>query len=122
MSVAESKKMVLALYKAFNEKDLAGIEQVFAESFVDHSTPEQTVGPEGVRAYFATLYDAIPDLRITIDDLVAEGDRVVIRTSWRGTHAESKKAVYRSMIQIFHVNQGKIQGEWNEGGDLLPKD
>ncbi|EFH82486.1 ester cyclase [Ktedonobacter racemifer] len=122
MSVAENKKKVLALYKAFNERDLAEIEQVFAESFVDHSTPEQAVGPEGVRTYFAMLYDAIPDLRITIDDLVAEGDRVVIRTSWRGTYAESKEAVYRSMIQIFHVGQGKIQGEWNEGGDLLPKD
>lgn len=122
MSLAENKRMLLALYKACNERDLAGIEQVFAENFVDHSTPGQAVGPEGVRAYFTMLYDAIPDLRITIDDLVGEGDRTVVRTSWQGTHAASKKAVFRSMIQIFHISQGKIREEWNEGGDLLPKD
>lgn len=122
MPVAENKKLILALYKAFNERNLAGIEQVFAESFVDHSTPEQAVGPEGVRAYFTALYEAIPDLRITVDDLVAERDRIVVRTSWHGTYAQSKQAVSRSMIQIFCIRQGKIQEEWNEGGDLLLKD
>ena len=51
-----------------------------------HSHPGQTPGPGGVRQLVMNVRRAFPDLVETIDDLVAEGDRVALRLTLRGTH------------------------------------
>jgi steroid delta-isomerase-like uncharacterized protein len=70
--------------------------------------------------------EGFPDMRVCIEDIVAEGEKVVIRTTWRGTHQKtydgvpaSSRRVARTMIQIFHIVNGQIEEEWNEGRSLL---
>ena len=126
MSTAENKALMRRVFdEALNAGHLSLLEQLFASDFVDNATPEQLPGPQGVRDYFQAVRVGFPDMRVTIDDLLAEGDKVIVRTTWRGTHlgtyegiAPTGKTVVRTMIQIFRVANGKIQEEWSEGGSL----
>lgn len=127
MSAEENKAIVrLVFEEALNRGNLDIIDALFAADFVDRSTPDQTPGPGGVKDYFTAVRSGFPDMHVTIDDLIAEGARVVVRTTWRGTHtgiyegvSPTGQQVARTMIQIFTVANGKIVEEWNEGGSLL---
>ncbi len=106
--------------------NLAIVDEVFSSDFVDHSTPGQPVGPAGVKAYFAALRTGFPDIEVVIDDVIAEGEKVVVRTTWRGTHRGIYEGVEptstvatRTLIQIFRIVDGVIVEEWNEGGSML---
>lgn len=126
MSVEANKVLVRRVFdEAFNRRRLAVLEEVFSATFVDASTPEQVPGPGGVEGYFGMIHAGFPDMQVTIGDVIAEGDRVVVRTIWSGTHsgeyesiAPTGRWVMRRMIQIFRVEDGKIQEEWVEGEDL----
>jgi|SRR5579884_420783 steroid delta-isomerase-like uncharacterized protein len=126
MSAAENKALIRRVFdEALNAGNLSLLDRLFADDFVDNATPEQRTGPQGVKDYFRAVRTGFPDMRVTIDDLLAEDDKVVVRTTWRGTHlgpyegiAPTGKTVTRTMIQIFRVANGKIQEEWSEGGSL----
>ncbi len=124
--IERNKALLHQLYEeALNQGNLALIDRLFAPDFIDHSTPGQPVGPAGVKDYFREVREGFPDIRVVLDDVIAEGDRVVVRTSWRGTHlgsyegvAATGQRVARTLIQIFRVVDGLIVEEWNEGGGL----
>jgi predicted ester cyclase len=126
-TLAENKALVRRVFEgALLQGKLEIVYEVFSAGFVDHSTPDQPAGPSGVRAYFEGIRHGFPDVRVVIDDIIAEDDRVVVRTSWRGTHlgdyegmALTGKVAIRTMIQIFRIADGLIVEEWNEGGGLL---
>ena len=126
MSTQEKKALIRRVFDdALNRGELSLLDQLFASNFVDNATPEQIPGPQGVRDYFQAVRTGFPDMHVTIDDLLAEGDKVVVRTTWSGTHqgiyegiAPTGRAVSRTMIQIFRVADSKIQEEWSEGGSL----
>ncbi|MBV9709202.1 MAG: ester cyclase, partial [Chloroflexi bacterium] len=90
MSVEENKTIIRRLFEeAFNQGNLATVDELFTFDFVDHSTPSQIPGPKGVKEYFSMVHAGFPDVSVTIDDLIAEGDKVVVRTTWRGTQQSS---------------------------------
>jgi len=124
----ESNKQIIrrVFEEAFNQKNMELINVLFSPYFTDQSTPDQPAGPEGVKEYFAQVHTAFPNMQVTIEDLIAEGEKVVVRTTWRGTHTgkpgavkPTDRQVTGTMIQIFRVVDGKIVKEWNEGSDLL---
>ena len=124
---AEANKALMRrlFEEGFHSGKLAIVDEIFHPNFVDRSTPEQPAGTEGVKDYISMVRTGFPDISITIEDLVAEEERVVVRTTWRGTHlgeyegiAPTSKQVTRSMIQIFHVKDGKLLEEWSEGESL----
>lgn len=80
----------------------------------------QTSDREGLRQTVAALRDAFPDLHPTIEDMVAEGDRVVLRDIVSGTHQgafagipPTGKRVMVTRIGIFRVADGKIVEYWS---------
>ena len=116
----ENKAIIRRLVEeALNQGKRAIIDELFAGDFVDRSTPDQPPGPDGVKTYISLVRAGFPDLRVSIDDLIAEGDKVVIRTTWRGTRSSGQQSA-RTMIQIFRLADSKIVEEWNEGAGLLP--
>jgi steroid delta-isomerase-like uncharacterized protein len=127
MSTQENKALIRQVFEeAVNQGNLAVVDALFSPDFVDHSTPDQVPGPEGVKSYFASIRASFPDMYVTIDDMIAEGDKVVVRTTWRGTHqgeyegiAPTGKQVARTLIQIFRIEGGQILEEWNEGESLI---
>lgn len=119
MSPEENKELIHRIIEEIiNRGNLSAIDQIFAPTFVDRSSPDQPPGPEGVKGYVSSVRAGFPDLHVDINDLIAEGDKVVVRTTWQGSHQGSSQA-RRTMIQIFRLVDGKIIEEWNEGAELL---
>ena len=125
--MVENRALVERLFgEAIHEGNLAAVDEMFSVGFVDHSTPDQVAGPAGVKDYFVAVRTGFPDIRVSIDDLIVEGDKVVVRSTWRGTHtgnyagsAPTGKRVVRTLMQIFRIVDGKFVEEWNEGGELI---
>ena len=125
---SESNKALVRRYveKALNQKNLGVVDELFAKSFVDHdSSMPEARGPEGVKRLAAMVHASFPDLHFTIEDMIAEGDKVVYRYSVRGTHqkdfmgiAATGKQISFTGIHIYRVADGKLQEEW-ENWDTL---
>jgi steroid delta-isomerase-like uncharacterized protein len=94
------------------------IDRQVAPDFIDHGDPAVT-GPDGVKAHIKRLRAAFPDLSITIEDMVAEGDLVAVRGTWRGTHQGEFKGVppigrrieFSGMV-FWRVSGGQIRERW----------
>jgi predicted ester cyclase len=102
------------------------VDRYYAPDYVDHTpSPIRSLasGREGVRQAIAVFRRAFPDTRHTIDDLVAEGDRVVARVSARATHTGplfghpgTGKRVTLSSITIYRIVDGRIAERWAQHG------
>jgi predicted ester cyclase len=66
-----------------NDRMLDRADELFAPEF---GSPGPVVGPDAARAALRSMLAAFPDLQFTIEDLVAEGERVVVRVTYTGTH------------------------------------
>ena len=126
MSLPAHKTLIQRLYEeGFNQGTISVVDKLFSPAFRDNSTPAQPPGIEGVKSYIAAVREGFPDIHVTIEDMIAEADKIAVRTVWRGTHlgiyegiAPTGKHVARTMIQLFSIENGKIAGEWVEGTGL----
>ena len=104
--------------QAFNAGDLAIIDELVARDYVLHVAPEVR-GPEGMK-HFVTMYrTAFPDYACTIDDQIAEGDKVVTRWTARGTQQgelmgipPSGKQVTLPGVVIDRIADGQLVETW----------
>jgi len=87
MSAEQNKSIVRRwVEEGWNKGNLAVIDQVYAPNFVQHEpSPMQVTSSEALKQYVGGYLAAFPDLHFTIDDLVAEGDKVVWRFTSTGT-------------------------------------
>jgi predicted ester cyclase len=97
-------------------------DELFDRNFVGHdvASPEPLRGPEGVKQQAEGYRAAFPDLRLTIDDQLAEGDTVATRWTARGTHngdlfgiAPTGKQATITGITIDRFSGGKIVESWD---------
>src|SRR5712692_5499426 len=72
--------------EVFNGGHLELIEELFAPNFVDHDPSNPLPGFEGLRQLVNTYRGAFPDIHLTVEDEITEGDKVVTRFTGRGTH------------------------------------
>ncbi|MBM7790069.1 ester cyclase [Tenggerimyces flavus] len=111
---------------AINAHDLDGIENGFAEDALDHDPgPDQSPGANGFRAFFATMFEAFPDLRIDTESVVADGEQVAIAYTLTGTHAgdfhgvpATSQGVQVRGVQIARYHQGQIVERWGSTDEL----
>jgi steroid delta-isomerase-like uncharacterized protein len=100
--------------------DTAAMREVMDPDFLDHDPlPGQPPGGAGGEYVVSTMHTAQPDLRFTIDDLLAEGDRVVIRWTLHGTHTgpmlgrpPTGQPVAFAAIVIFRIADGRLAERW----------
>jgi steroid delta-isomerase-like uncharacterized protein len=116
-----NKRLVREHYEELvNRKNIDAAEEHLAADFVDHGAPPGTPrGPEAARITMRQLFAAIPDVRVTLEDMVAEGDRVAVRPTWRGTHQRtflgvppSRRAIALTGMVLWRVADGKIAERW----------
>ena len=119
------KVLVCRFYAALDEGNLAGAYELLAPSYRVHvpGNPEQTL--EGYQQSATQLYVAFPDLRHNIEDMVAEGDKVVTRLTAHGTNTgnfsgipPTGKAVAVSEIAVFRIADGQIVEQWPQSDTL----
>ncbi len=85
----DANKVLIQKYfeEITNQGNLSAVEQYISPDFIDHDAPMGLMlGTEGVKQTITLLHEAFPDLQVTIEDIVAEGNKVVVRNTWRGTH------------------------------------
>ncbi|MGD8752119.1 MAG: ester cyclase [Anaerolineales bacterium] len=120
MSVEDNKIIVLRfLEDVWGNGNMSIVDEMIANNHVHHLSRRDVYGPEGVRQLVSWLRTFLPDLQITIHDLVAEADKVVIYFSFSGTdkggyrdHPPSGNSVTYRGIDIFRVAGGKIVERW----------
>jgi steroid delta-isomerase-like uncharacterized protein len=101
--------------------NLDAAEEIYAPDYVSHEpTSGEVRGIEGAKQFAATYREAFPDLENTIEDMVAEGDEVVVRFKARGTHQGETEAfgpptgerMEITGITIKRLSEGKIVEAW----------
>jgi steroid delta-isomerase-like uncharacterized protein len=109
----------------YNRGNLAAADELAASDLVVHLTSQEICGREGAKQYVAALRAAFPDLRMTIEDQIAEGDRVVTRWTARGTHMgefqgilPTGKQARVAGIDIDRIADGKTVECWSHMDEL----
>ena len=106
MSTEENKSIVRRwVEEGWNKGNLAVIDEVYAPNFVQHEPPPQTVtSSEALKQYVGAYLTAFPDLNLSIEELIAEGDKVV----WRFTSSGHNNGPF--MGRPATGNSGSITG------------
>jgi steroid delta-isomerase-like uncharacterized protein len=128
MSLSENKALIRRYFDEFwNQGNLAATRDLIAEDAIVHYSPHDEPLRIGdiAEERVARERRAFPDLHFTIEDLVAEGDKVVARWTMQGTHqgeyvgiAPTGKRVTVGGINIYRVADGKIAEIWVTSDDL----
>lgn len=122
--MSEENKALIQRFveEAFNKGNLDVADEVYASTFISHdpTAPEGQGSPEGVKQFVSTYLSAFPDGHTTVEDSIAEGDKVAYRWTFRGTHqgelmgiSPTGKQVEITGITINRLSGGKIEEQWN---------
>ena len=121
MTVEDIKARVHLLADLLNTGNTALVDEFVAPNFVRHDLGGRPdiVGPEGVKLFVGILRAAFPDIQMTIEDVIAEGEKVVVRYTARGTHygefmgvpPTGRKATWAG-INIYRGEGGKVVETW----------
>jgi predicted ester cyclase len=130
MSTAANKAIVVQLYEEiFNKGNLDLADHLVAPNAVNHDPAVPpgipSNGPQGLKSAVTMLRSAFPDDHHTIEDLIAEGDKVVVRLTHSGTHqgnfmglAPTGKHITNTAIYIFRFASGQLVEYWGNRDDL----
>jgi steroid delta-isomerase-like uncharacterized protein len=130
MSAADNKALIRRFLAAlWEQRHPAAVEAWLAPYYQRHLSPRTLPLPrEAFTQRLARFYAAFPDTQGTIEDMVAEGDRVVVRVTLHATHrgvfqgmAPTGQHVTVSLVEILRIEDGKIVESWGglDLGDLL---
>ena len=122
MATTEKNKATILRFweEVFNERELSLIEELFTTDWVYHGVGGQKIyGLKGLKEFLTDYYSAFPDIQVKVENLVAEGDKVVSHVTSRGTHkgelmgiAPTGKQVTVPVICISRFVGGKIVEDW----------
>ena len=101
---------------------LAALDATFAPEFVDHDGPDPRQGRAALQRALPLLLGACPDARLTIEQLLGEGDRVAVRVRGEATHSAmimdispTGKRISWTENELFRFEHGQIVESWGEG-------
>ena len=126
MSAEENKDLARRSWESLSERNPDLIEEFYPPDLVWHEPDQDIRGYEEARQFVSTFFDAFPDINITLEDVIAEGDQAVTRYTIRGTHRgeteEFGPPTGRQMevegITIHRIEGGKIVEEWERYDNL----
>jgi steroid delta-isomerase-like uncharacterized protein len=114
MTTDEMKAFVSRHFEEFvNQKQNDAADRYLADDFVDHDGPGgKQVNREEDKAMMRAMQARYPDLHVTIEDMIAEGDKVACRNVWRATEPANGKAITFKGVVIWRLANGKIVERW----------
>jgi steroid delta-isomerase-like uncharacterized protein len=118
MGVKENKELVKHVTELWNPSDIKAFYELLAPEYVEHlNIGEATL--EKVKQFYAILFTAFPDINATIEEMVAEGDKVAYREVVKGTHQgefmgipPTGRKIEMTNTVIFRIADGKIAESW----------
>jgi steroid delta-isomerase-like uncharacterized protein len=115
MSLKENKALIHCLIEVLNRQDLASLDELIAPDYVEHHRDHDTIGLDRFKQFVTMLHTSFPDFHRTLEDIIAEGDRVWIRLKYTGTHlgefrglAPTGKKFTATGVHIWRVVEGKV--------------
>jgi len=110
----QMKRIVRGHFEEFvNKRNAAVIHTNMTPDFYDHDGPGgKPTGIDGDEQMMLAMYKSMPDLRITIEDIIAEGDKVVCRNVWRWTDISSGKRMQFRGFVLWRFEREKIAERW----------
>jgi steroid delta-isomerase-like uncharacterized protein len=120
MTTDQNKKIIQQLFtEGICKRNLDVIDQLVDPNFINHGIPDTQRGPEGFREIIRTFTDAFPDMDVSIESIIAEGDMVATRGKWKATHQNqfmgipaTGKSVQVCYIDFWKVVNGKCMENW----------
>ena len=118
---AENEAVVRRAFDEVAMGDMATVDEIIAPEYVRHDLAggPDAAGPEGVKRLITGLRAAFPDLQTTVEDILSDGEKVVVRFTARGTQAApfqgispTGKRVTWVGINIYRVSGGRIRETW----------
>jgi len=114
-------KDVTLFYEAFNTKDLGLLDRILSEHWVDiPAAPGQPAGREGAKHLLVALTTTFPDLTVTIEEVLQDGNKVIVRSTITGTQRETfmgfpakNRKMTIQAVDIHEFNDGKIVRTWH---------
>ena len=106
--------------EVLEKKNVDAIDEYFTSDYIEHDEmPGVEPGREGLKQLLGMFFGAFPDLGVQIDDIIAEGDKVVVRVRTTGTHkgdfmgiAATGKQVNFAEIHVMRMSGGKMAEHW----------
>jgi steroid delta-isomerase-like uncharacterized protein len=126
MSITKENELLIRRWfeEVWNKGRAEAIDEMFAEDGIAHGLSDVSGnplrGPAGFKEFHAKFREAFPDISVTVEDTVAEGDKVAARCSVRGTHrgdslgfAATNAPMEITGMTIVRIKDGKIVEAWN---------
>jgi predicted ester cyclase len=128
---ADNRAVIRRIVEAFNAGNLAAYDELLAPSFVSHgAAPAPDTNREQYKASMTRLRAAFPDARVTIDEMLVDGDKVILRHGLSGTQTgklqspslgeipPTGKKMSITGVVIYRVAGGKVTDRWSNMDDL----
>lgn len=115
------KRSLETFYRAFSDKNPSFLDEAVTPDWQDIPlAPGQGAGPEGLKPLMQMLFTALPDVRIIIDDVIAQPDRAGVRARMIGTHQgeifgllPTGKPVSIALHEFHHFKHDRISHTWH---------
>jgi steroid delta-isomerase-like uncharacterized protein len=126
-ALSDNKNLYVRLAdEVLSKKNLAVVDDLIADDFTEHVGGQaRRIGVDGFKAARLRRNAAFPDWKVTVHDVIAEGDKVVARATGEGTHLgeymgipPTHKVVKVSWIAIYRVANGKLVEHWQNIDEL----
>ena len=121
----ENRELIRSIEDAVNTRDSDAIADIYADEFVFHREMDDLHGLDEFNDYLHGLYEAFPDISISIEEVIAEDDRAAVRYTGTGTHENAYKGVEPtdkevriSGMRMVRIEDGKIVEAWGQTSNL----
>jgi C-1 hydroxylase len=122
LSFEKNKALFRGFIDAYNARKLDLVDDFVSPNYIDH---EKNIGREGLKQLISMGVNAFPDWLETVEDIIAEGDKVWVRLTYTGTHkgefmglAPTGKKIESKAVDIYRVVDGKLAEYWNVTDNL----
>jgi steroid delta-isomerase-like uncharacterized protein len=119
MSIAQNKALVRRVVELWNRRDTDAFFKLLTPEYIEH-LPTGDISLEQLKKYAPRFFTAFPDIRITINDMVAEGDKVAVLVNWKATHQgeymgipPTGKKIDIAVAMIIKIVGGRWVEFWN---------
>jgi steroid delta-isomerase-like uncharacterized protein len=120
MSTESNKALIRRVFEeGMNLRKPAVFDEILAPTYRNHNMPAPAPGPAGLRQVMVMFTEAFPDMVITVEQMLAEGDRVATQGTWKGTHKgafmgvpATGKTVAVGYIDVWRIEGGKAVENW----------
>jgi predicted ester cyclase len=123
----DNKAIMRQFWSVWEQGNIDLLDDLLAPEYVNHTlaTPDLPSGPEGVKEVVRIFRSGVPDLRVVIEDMIAEGDRVATRYALEGTHggdlfgiAPTGMHLSIKSMTVERLSGGKIVEHWRVTDEL----